>query len=108
MGRLFGLLSLLVPGLYDLVRGQAALGALQVLVMAAAWGAHSTLLHGGLLGSMTLLSLNQDYFPGVEEVFYPELAWVGRLASVLLIALFVINLPLTYWRLRRAAARAGS
>jgi tetratricopeptide (TPR) repeat protein len=106
VGRLFGLLALLFPGLHDLVRGKAALGALQVLIIAAAWGAHSTLLHGGLLGSMTQLSLNQDYFPGIEEVFYPELAWVGQLAAALLIALFVVNLPLTYWRQQRAAARA--
>jgi hypothetical protein len=98
--RLVTLLSLLVPGLHDLVRGWAGLGALQLLLIAVCWGARNTLLDGGLLGNIAQVNVNQGYFPGVSEVRYPELAWVGYLATGLLILLFVVNVPLTYRRLR--------
>lgn len=97
--------GLLVPGLWDLLVGRAALGAGLLLAFLLGYAVQAATGTGGWVGRTMAPGATEGYFEGIPAgPFYPGLEGLRWVAVAAMVVLLLVNLPLTFRRARQTGA----
>ena len=97
------LAGLALPGAWDLLAGRAGLGALQALAFGACYVVARGVRGEGFLGQTLVPADRWGYFGGVPAgPAYLEAPALAHAAVALLVAMLLVNIPVTIRRARRA------
>jgi len=91
-------ITLLVPGMYDMLRGQLIRGIfvqLNVLFWATIY---FVIWKGGILHNLFAFSWTNFFKDFSPPLAYTELSWLSHIALVILISLLILTIPITLYK----------